>query len=268
MDKTHTETQPILVSIVTANSQKIFRTLDTLIETVGENPAIELVIFDNDSEEAYREKLKEYLIYPYITIYFHDQNQGFGFGHNHTLLHAENRYGIIFNPDILVEESTIIALVELLKNHPECAMLAPQILNEDGTPQYLIRRRLDVFDYILRFIPFNFVKKMFEKRLSAFECRDLPTDKDSYVRMISGSFMVTDIEKFKKVNGFDERYFMYFEDNDLCMSFEQAGEKLLYTPAHSVIHLYGKGAHRNFKLFRVFLSSMRKFFNKWGWVFF
>ncbi len=54
-----------------------------------------------------------------------------------------------------------------------------------------------------------------------FECRGLPTDANSYVRMISGSFMVADIDKFKEIKGFDERFFMYFEDNDLCLSFEK-----------------------------------------------
>ena len=77
-------------------------------------------------------------------------------------------------------------------------MLAPKILNEDGTTQYLIRQRLAVFDYILRFIPFHFVKQMFDKRLPTFECRELPEDSNSYVRMISGSFMVIDVKNSKK----------------------------------------------------------------------
>ncbi|MBO0482996.1 glycosyltransferase [Candidatus Enterococcus courvalinii] len=260
--------QPVLISIVTANSQKIFRTLDTLIATIGEKPAIEIVIFDNNSSPEYQAKLKEYLQYPYLHINFHQENSGFGYGHNQNLLNSNYRYAVIFNPDILVDEQTIVEVVELLMEHPECAMLAPKILNEDGSVQYLIRERLDVFDYMLRFIPFKWVKKLFDKRLAKFECRDLPLDKNSYVRMISGSFMVIDTEKFTEVTGFDSRYFMYFEDNDLCLKFEQAGYKLLYTPTHSVVHLYGKGAHRNFKLFRIFMSSMAKFFHKWGWSFF
>lgn len=69
-------------------------------------------------------------------------------------------------------------------------------------------------------MPFKWVKK-FDKRLAVFECRGLPTDANSYVRMISGSFMVADIDKFKEIKGFDERFFMYFEDNDLCLSFEK-----------------------------------------------
>ncbi len=260
--------QPILISIVTANSQKIFQTLDTLIASLDEQPNIEILIFDNASTPEYQEQLKGYLQYSFLSIYFNTENKGFGYGHNHNLLTSKHPYAVIFNPDVLVEEQTVVELVQLLKHHPECAMLAPKILNEDGTTQHLIRQRLAVFDYILRFLPFRFVKQLFDKRLAKFECRDLPEDSDSYVRMISGSFMVVDIEKFKEIHGFDERYFMYFEDNDLCLRFERAGYKLLYTPSHSIIHLYGKGAHRNFKLFRVFLASMGKFFTKWGWTFF
>lgn len=260
--------QPILISIVTANSQKIFQTLDTLLASINDQAMVEILIFDNASSIDYQERLKEYLKYPFVKIYFNQENKGFGYGHNHNLLTSDFSYAVIFNPDILVDQQTVVDLVKLLQEHPECAMLAPKILNEDGTTQHLIRQKLDVFDYVLRFIPARFVKQLFAQRLAKFECHDLSETTNSYVRMISGSFMVVDVNKFKKVNGFDNRYFMYFEDNDLCLTFEKAGEKLLYTPLCTIVHLYGKGAHRNFKLFRIFLQSMVKFFNKWGWTFF
>ncbi|MBF8807705.1 MAG: glycosyltransferase family 2 protein [Enterococcus lacertideformus] len=260
--------QPILISIVTANSQKIFQTLDTLIASINDQPSIKILLFDNDSTVEYQKRLQAYSDYSFISVYFNQENKGFGYGHNYNLLTSTSPYAVIFNPDVLVDEQTIIDLVHLLKEHPECAMLAPKIFNEDGTTQHLIREKLDVFDYMLRFMPFSFVKQLFARRLATFECRDLPDTTNSYVRMISGSFMVVNVKKFKKVKGFDNRYFMYFEDNDLCLTFEKAGDKLLYTPIYSIIHLYGKGAHRNFKLFRIFLHSMIKFFNKWGWTFF
>ena len=67
--------------------------------------------------------------------------------------------GDFLNPDILVDEQTVIDLVALLETHPECAMLAPKILNEDGTTQYLIRQRLALFDYVLRFHSFQICQK-------------------------------------------------------------------------------------------------------------
>lgn len=61
--------------------------------------------------------------------------------------------------------------------------------------------------------------------------------------MILGSFMVVDIDKFKEIRGFDECFFMYFEDNDLCLSFEKVGYKLLYIFFYVVVYFYGKGVY-------------------------
>ncbi|MGP5430691.1 glycosyltransferase [Enterococcus malodoratus] len=257
----------VTVSIVTHNSDKIFLSLDSLIETLGEDQTIQIRIFDNASEADYRKHLESYLAYPFIKIIFHEENKGFGFGHNANLLGTDG-YGIIFNPDIILSENHLKEMTNHLAEQPECGLLAPKILNEDGTTQYLIRNHLNVFDYMLRFIPFKFVKKLFAKRLAKFECRDLPDDQDSLVRMISGSFMVADLAKFNEIDGFDERYFMYFEDNDLCRKMEQAGYKTVYSPQFTVIHLYERGAVKSRKLFFIFLQSMRKYFQKWGWQFF
>ncbi|OJG46767.1 glycosyl transferase [Enterococcus hermanniensis] len=257
----------VTISIVTHNSDKIFLSLDALIQSLGQQETIKIRIFDNASETAYCEQLKTYANYPFIEINFYSENKGFGFGHNVNLLN-QTGYGIIFNPDIILSENQLNAMVDHLANQPECGLLAPKILNEDGTTQFLIRDHLNVFDYMLRFIPFKFVKKMFAKRLAKFECRNLPEDQDSYVRMISGSFMVVDLQKFNQIEGFDPRYFMYFEDNDLCRKMEQAGYKALYSPQFTVVHLYERGAVKSRKLFIVFLQSMRKYFSKWGWQLF
>lgn len=263
----NTKANPVTISIVTHNSDKIFLSLDALISQLGNDTQIQLKIFDNASEAEYRTRLAEYSAYPFISIHFYHENKGFGFGHNVNLLNQEG-YGIVFNPDIILSENQLLAMVDHLAQQPNCGLLAPKILNEDGTIQYLIRDHLNVFDYLLRFVPFKWVKKIFQKRLAAFECRDLPEDQDSYVRMISGSFMVVDLAKFNEIKGFDERFFMYFEDNDLCRKMEQAGYQALYSPQFSVVHLYERGAVKSRKLFFVFLQSMRKYFQKWGWQFF
>lgn len=257
----------VTVSIVSYNSTKLFLSLEALIKILGDQPMIQIKIFDNASDPSYQERLKKYLEYPFVDITFHDENKGFGYGHNANLL-GQTGYGIIFNPDIILDENELEAMAAHLAKHPECGLLAPKILNEDGTMQYLIRDHLNVFDYMLRFIPFKFVKRLFAKRLARFECRALPEDQDSYVRMISGSFMVVDLVKFNEIQGFDERYFMYFEDNDLCRKMEQAGYQALYAPRFSVVHLYERGAVKSGKLFIIFLQSMGKYFQKWGWQFF
>ena len=108
----------------------------------------------------------------------------------------------------------------------------------------------------------------FDKRLSIYECRDLSDTETTDIKMGSGCFMLIDREKFVEIGGFDERFFMYFEDNDLCLRFGKAGYRILYTPFETVVHMYEKGAHKSRKLFKIFMQSMGKFFNKWGWRFF
>ena len=71
--------------------------------------------------------------------------------------------------------------------------------------------------------------------------------------------MLIDREKFVEIGGFDERFFMYFEDNDLCLRFGKAGYRILYTPFETVVHMYEKGAHKSRKLFKIFMQSMGKF---------
>lgn len=256
----------IAISIVTHNSRHIFDVLEKLKEELGTKSNYDIHIFDNASEKEYLKRLESYI--PFISLHRSEENKGFGYGHNQVFKSAGTRYGVIFNPDVLITEKTLNDMLQRLKGEETLAAVCPKVLNSDGSTQFLVRQKLDVFDYMLRFIPFKPVKKIFDKRLSYYECRDLPDDRTSYIKMGSGCLMMIDVEKFLEIDGFDERFFMYFEDNDLCMSFEKAGYKILYTPFETVIHMYEKGAHKNKKLFKIFLQSMIKFFNKWGWRFF
>lgn len=69
----------------------------------------------------------------------------------------------------------------------------------------------------------------------------------------------------KQVDGFDERYFMYAEDLDLCRRIGKVAQTMYY-PKVSVYHAYAKGSYKNRKLLRYHMCSMIKYFNKWGWL--
>lgn len=255
----------ITISIVTYNSKDIFKTLDGLTKEILPNFPCKMMIFDNHSSEEFKKKLEKYES-DQVKINFYNENKGFGFGHNYNAKNCDTEYFLICNPDILVDEKNFAILWEYLQKNNNL-MLAPKVVYPNGEMQYLVRRRLAVFDYILRFIPFNFVKKLFNKRLSYFECRDL-TEEIQEIQFASGCFMFTRTKDFLEVGGFDERFFMYFEDNDLCQKYRQSGKEIIYNPQAKVIHFYGKEAHKSSKVFKIFLNSMRQYFNKWGWKFF
>lgn len=251
------------ISIVTYNSQHIFNVLDNIKEEFGTDRRFKVVVFDNNSNDEYKKKLEEYSDFAQIT--FHDENKGFGFGHNFNLLQADETYFVVFNPDIILKKENLLEMIYSMEEDPSISMMVPKVLNSDGTKQHLVRNRVSVFDYALRFIPFKIVKNIFHTRLSTYECRDIPDDLLSEVLIGSGCFMLIRGIDFKAVGGFDDRYFMYFEDYDLCLELKKKGKKIIYNPFVSVIHYYERGAHKNFKLFKIFMESMYKFFNKWGW---
>lgn len=194
------------------------------------------------------------------------ENEGFGLGHNLNVANMKEKYLLLCNPDVLITKDSFQIMYDYLRSHPE-TIVAPKVLNADGSTQYLFRRKLTVLDYFLRFIPFAFIKKRFQQRLANFECRDL-SDETQEVLFASGCFLMMEKEDFQAVKGFDSRFFMYFEDNDLCLRLRQAGKRIVYLPQAKITHFYGKGSHRSFKLFRIFITSMVKYFNKWGWEFY
>lgn len=253
------------ISIVTYNSQDVFATLDNLLAEVLPHFPSKIYLFDNGSDLAYQEKLRTYPK-DKVDVLFFGENHGFGFGHNKNVTRATEDLVLICNPDILISQVDFKHLYDYLSGHDNM-LIAPKIVNTDMTPQHLMRRKLDVFDYMLRFVPFQFVKKIFHKRLAYYECRDI-TDETQAINFVSGCFMMTNRQDYLDIGGFDECFFMYFEDNDLCQRYREAGKAIMYLPDAKAIHFYGKGAHRHASLFRVFMSSMAKYFNKWGWRFF
>lgn len=256
----------IVISIVTYNSRYIFEVLDNLIEELRDVNGVSIRVFDNNSNKSYKEKLSTYS--DDVELTFHNENIGFGKAHNLNLLNSNEPFFLILNPDAIVNKDGLANLVSILANNKRAAMAVPRILNKDGTTQYLIRERVSVFDYMLRYIKFKPIKKLFEKRLVKYECRHLADDEIVPIRIGSGCCMLIKSDIYKKLNGFDDRYFMYFEDYDLCLEIEKLGYQIIYNPFAKFVHFYGKEAHKNRKLFNIFMMSMYKFFNKWGWKFF
>jgi GT2 family glycosyltransferase len=256
----------VAISIVTYNSKHIFKVLDNLKKEFGNDSNFRFVVFDNSSNEEYKNRLKEYQ--DYVDITFYHENKGFGFGHNYNLLNASEKYFLVFNPDIILVKNDLLKMLEVMEKDESISLFVPKVLNSDGTTQHLMRDRVSVFDYFLRFIPFQFVKKMFAKRLSSYELRDIPNDRFVDIRIGSGCFMLLRGHDFREVGGFDDRYFMYFEDYDLCLELEKRSKRIVYTPFSNVVHYYERGAHKNSRLFKIFMNSMYKYFNKWGWRFF
>jgi GT2 family glycosyltransferase len=196
--------------------------------------------------------------------YFHfPANLGFGKGHNVALNRAMEKsydFHIIINPDIKFFVGTIEIMIDYMKNDGTIGMMMPQVLNNDGSLQFLPKLIPAPWDVILRIL--KWPKKYYNKFINKYELRK--NKEIINVPILSGCFTVLNIDAIKKVGLYDDRFFMYFEDWDLSRRMNQ-NFKTIYFPRASVFHGYEGGAKKKLKLFKIFFFSYIRYFNKWGW---
>lgn len=152
--------------------------------------------------------------------------------------------------------------VAFVNENRDCGLVMPKILYPNGEVQYLCKllpTPLDLFGR--RFIPF---KAFQEKRNAWYEMHWSGYEKVMEVPSLSGCFMFIRTDILKRIGGFDERFFMYAEDLDLCRRIGEIA-RTMYYPQASVFHEYEKGSYKNRKLLRYHICSIIKYFNKWGW---
>lgn len=187
-------------------------------------------------------------------------NLGFGKGHNFVLPYIDSEYHAIVNPDILFCEDAFTRIVKYMDENQDVGMVIPYITDEEGTMQLVYRKELTVLDMFIRM----FCKGMFKNRQAKHTLQDKDYTEPFQVPFGQGSFLVVRTELFRRINGFDEGFFMYVEDADLCKRVNQVSQ-LMYYPGARVIHKWEKGSHGNKVLFKYHINSMRYYFKKWGW---
>jgi GT2 family glycosyltransferase len=200
-----------------------------------------------------------------IKYFYFPQNLGFGKGHNIALKKSKDEdycFHFIVNPDIYFLPGTIENMINYMQNDTSIGMMMPQVLNDDGTIQYLPKLIPAPWDVIIRI--FKLPKRYYNNFISKYELRGV--NEIVNIPILSGCFTIMNISAIKEVGIFDERFFMYFEDWDLSRRINQK-YKTIYFPYASVFHGYENGAKRSFKLFKIFFFSYIKYFNKWGWFY-
>jgi hypothetical protein len=194
-------------------------------------------------------------------------NIGYGSAHNLILNKLKNEFHLILNPDVVTQPDTLSTGIEFLQNNPEVVLVSPHAIDEAGNKQFLCKRVPSLFTFLVRgFFPAS-IKKPFQARLARFEMHDLPEDEASTdIPIVSGCFMLSRTDTLKEINGFDERYFLYFEDFDLSLRMGKLG-KLAYLPTMKIIHAGGHAARKGFAHLGMFARSGIRFFNSHGWRF-
>lgn len=209
--------------------------------------------------EKFKKWLKRYTDIEYIDV---GGNLGFGKGHNAVLSRLNSEYHAIVNPDILFCEDAFSKIIEWMDKNTDVGMTIPLIVDGSGKRQAVYRQELTLFDMANRML----LKGAFREREKKHTMQNMDYSKPFHVPFGQGSFLVIRTSIFKELNGFDDNYFMYVEDADLCKRVNQVSS-LMYYPNTKVIHKWEKGSHVNKTLFKHHVRSMIYYFKKWGWRF-
>ena len=222
-----------------------------------------IYIVDNGTSISEKNKTEEFesFIKDYEDIIYIDSksNLGFGKGHNMILDKIDSKYHAIVNPDILLKEDSFSIIMDYMNNSNDIGMVIPRLVDENGELQRVYRKEVTIHDMFIRM----FCPKLFPKRMNAVTLQDKDYTKEFQVPFGQGSFLIIRTDLFKELNGFDDRFFMYMEDADLCKRVNMVS-KLMYVPYTEVVHKWEKGSHKNKKLFKYHVKSMIKYFVKWG----
>jgi GT2 family glycosyltransferase len=190
-------------------------------------------------------------------------NKGFGAGHNAALPLLESRYHVVANPDVTINSDVLNAMGQWMDAHPDVAMTTPRFLNEDGTVQGVPRRRPALLPILARQLGLSFLKKYDEH----YTMRDMDMTKEQDVTFCSGAFFMIRTDVYKKIGGFDEKYFMYVEDADITQKVLREGAaRAVYLPFAAVTHRWDRAARRRLEPFLWQIRSMVRFFGKWGFM--
>jgi GT2 family glycosyltransferase len=192
------------------------------------------------------------------------KNIGFGAGHNVIInkIKSASKFHLILNPDVSFKAAVITNLISELENDKTLAMIAPKVLFPNKTHQYSCRRYPSVSELLAR--RFIFLKPFFKSVVLQGTYRDKNLNNPFFAEYITGCFHLYKTTDFVALQGFDDRYFLYMEDVDICKKIDALGKKKLYYPNEEIIHVLKQGSSNNLKLFLRHTSSAVKYFLKWG----
>lgn len=230
------------ISIIIVNYKSKGLTLNCL-KSIEEadfgNLQYEVIVVDNNSGDQLEEILGWQ--YPKVTFIKSSVNRGMGAGNNIGLRRARGTYAVIMNPDTLAFKDTFLKLYSFMEENQKVGIVGPQQFNPDRTIQasrYRFPRILALLARRTFLGRFMFAKKA----IARFLMEDIDFSKTVEVDWLLGSCLCIRNQALKKVGLFDERFFLYFEDTDLCRRFWEKNWKVVYYPEARIIHNHNRAS--------------------------
>ncbi len=219
-------------------------------------------LIDNSDDSSDRE-----VLYPGVTttaaeiaIISGQGNIGYGAAHNLALMKSSADFHLVLNPDITMKRDALTQALAIFTSRADAACVTPSAVDENGEFTSLCKRRVTPIILLLRAGAPGWLKSRCQKTLNRYEYRGELRDTPLRVVTASGAFMLVKTSTAQKIAGFDERFFLHFEDVDFSLRLHRQGE-IIYAPQVKVVHAGGGAAGKHLKFM---LVNGWRYFRKWG----
>lgn len=194
----------------------------------------EIIVVDNNSPEKIIKKLPAK--FPEIRFLSLPSNYGFGYANNRGAEIAKGKYYLFLNPDTYITQNILVPMIEFFDNNPDCAVIGPKLKYENGTTQESAMKFPNVKQELLNMFGFAGKGILLLKKIRHYFLNEAFYSTD----FVFGSCMMIRANVFKIVNGFDEDYFLFTEEADLCLRIKLLKFKVVYLRNIDIIHSSGK----------------------------
>ncbi|MGE5363148.1 MAG: glycosyltransferase family 2 protein [Bacteroidota bacterium] len=223
-------------------SYNIFDILDRCLKSIVEYSSgfsYEIIVIDNNSAEGDVHTITNK--YDCVRLIKNDSNRGFAAANNQGIAIAQGEYILFLNNDTLFTENSIGMILNdyvRLTGRKGDYFIGCKLLNADGSHQ------ISMFEYDTLWNCFTenfFLYKLFprSRTFNKFYYNHIQISEPAEVEVVKGAFIFAPLQTIRKLGGFDERFFFYWEETDLCYRLKKLGGRVLYYPCTSIIHLGG-----------------------------
>ena len=245
-----TEKAPAVVIIVTYNSAHVIGpALDSLREH-------EVQLIDNGSIDSTLELARSY---PNVRIRVNERNVGYGAAVNVAAALHPGRDICLLNPDVVMSPGTVEGLASHCTGWPT-GVVAPRLVNPDGSLQYSARNYQTLGVVLASRTPLR--RTRLGQRLQQWHLSPSMGEGVREVPWVTGAAMYFDRRAFDSVGGFDSAYFMYHEDQDICLRLRKQGWRIRYVPTLTGTHAHARASRSNARAVRRHLVSTAKFYRR------
>ncbi len=255
-------TKQIAVSIIIVHykvKEDLFACLRS-IEKSNTKISYEIIIVDNDEEKKIEKDLVK--TFPNIIYIKAESNKGFGVGNNLGAANAKGKYFFFLNPDTRIKSNCIDILVSFTQSNKKIGIVAPLLLDPKGIAYPIQGAR--VLTPLRAIFSLSFLYKLFPRNIIASEYFLSAWDKKTIkeIDVVPGTAFLIRKNVFEKIGKFDERFFLFFEEHDICLRVQKLGYKIFTNPHAKIIHLWGRSTKKGENIKQIFRKSRYLYFRK------